>query len=180
MRTKLLKKSFTVFFCGLSLMFLSLQAKPAHALEEGRAFAGAGLGFLIWTQGTGAGLLLHGEGGFMATRNVGFGLNLDYSRLGGVGLKVLNYGGFLALQDDGKNIVGKVFLGGLTAMIEGDSSSSGVHDSTTVIAPGVGIAIPIELSADVFLMPEIAYKVGVTSPDPIHLVQGTVQLVFGF
>lgn len=161
-----------------ALILLSTTA--AYAASDQQPWVAGGLGFSIWTKGTGAGLDLRGEAGYKFTRNIAAGLGIDYSRLGSVGLKMLNYSGFFQLTEPDSGLFGRFYLGGITIMLDGDYKSSGAEMGDTAIAPGIGVGMSIDLIPQVRLIPEVDYKIGIFSFAAVSIVQGTVSIGYDF
>ena len=155
-------------------------SSQARAALDGETWGGLGVGFALWTSGSGAGFNVRGEGGYNITKIFGVGLHTDYSRLGTVGIKMINYGGFVQVQEPTSSLYGRIYFDGITAIADGNTSSSGISNSQTAFAPGLGSGILIPVGSDLKMSPQIDYKVGLFSESVVHIVQGTFNLVFDF
>ena len=164
----------------LALILAVSKGEKAQAAYDGQAWGGVGLGFVVWTKGTGAGVNLRGEGGYNFTKEFGLGLHTDYSKIGSVNIKMLNYGGFLQLQDPGTSFYGRLYLDGTTGIAPDDQTSSGgLKGSETAFTPGIGLGLLIPASGDFHMVPEVSYKLGLFT-SIVHIVSGTFNLVWDF
>ncbi|MBI3543680.1 MAG: hypothetical protein HY075_10450 [Deltaproteobacteria bacterium] len=145
-----------------ALLFFAALSHPARASADRQAFYGFSPGLeVVSNNGSGTGFYIQGFGGYAFSPLVATGLHLGYSNVGGVGLKVVDFGGFLELKDDNSGLFGKVYLDGMNA--SASDSTHGVSGSQLAFAPGVGLGMLIPSAGSFHLVPEVNYRVALFS-----------------
>ncbi|HRK02111.1 MAG TPA: hypothetical protein PLH57_05550 [Oligoflexia bacterium] len=158
-----------------------LIATPAQAAPKGQSFAGAGVGFEVLTNGgSGTGFYTTALGGYQFNdTNFGLGLHVGYSNVGGVGIKVLDFGAFAQYLDDVSGMYGRLYVDGIHGSTADGKRRNGVDGRETTAAVGTGLGLLIPSAGSFHLVPEVTYRLAFFK-EQVHLIAGTFGVQWDF
>lgn len=168
-------------FTGLFFLSLILcGTREARATADRQSFLGFGPGIEFYSQnGSGTGFYIQGFGGYNFNAHVGLGIDFGFSRVGGLGIDVWNFGAFGQYTDPESGLYGKFILDGVNAAVDGSASRNGVNGTAMGMAPGIGLGMLIPTAGSFHMAPEVDYRVAVLS-SAVNLIDVTFNLVWDF
>lgn len=177
---KFLKIARRVFTPLLMIAGLSAFLSDAHASADRQSFLGFGPGVeVVSNDGSGTGFYFQGFGGYSFNSILGLGLHLGYSNVGGIGLRVLDFGSFLQLAHADSGLYGRFYLDGIYASTSSGGTAHGVNDSQVGFAPGVGVGMMIPPLGSFHLVGEITYRVAMME-SPVHIIAPSLGVMWDF